>query len=149
MTRKQRKFVAALRDGVSFEEAAAIAGYTRAYAQRLMNEPEMIRAIEEPERKRPAEPVIPDEEEASPEKILESMIKDDLLDERVRISAVRAFHGIVRDRKPKGPPPPVIIDDIPCRICERRSERNAQPEGVQPAGEYEGPVSEPAWVDDA
>lgn len=110
MTRKQRKFISAMRDGLSLAEAAAIAGYTRDYAQRLLNEPSMIAAIEERPAEKPAKAAGRDD--SDPKKVLQEIISDPTGDEKVKIAAIRALTAIKREEQEPEFPAVTIIDDI-------------------------------------
>ncbi len=111
MTRKQRRFVDAIREGCGLEEAAERAGYGAAYAAKLMEEPAIRAAIDAPDQ---PEPTL----DKTPADMLRRLALDPEQDERVRITAARALYMQERDVKPK-PEPPVIIDDIPdCEECD-------------------------------
>ena len=111
LTRKQKAFVAAVREGMGLEEAAAKAGYGVEYAARLLEEPAIRAASDAPDREEP-------ERAQTPAEMLRGIAMDPTQDERVRITAARALYMQERDVKTP-PPPPVIIDDIPdCNECE-------------------------------
>lgn len=127
MTRKQRRLVSALRDGLPIEEAAAVAGYTQDYARRLIEEPSIRAAIDAPDPEpAPTVEAPPGGGMAlEPAEMLRSIISDPAQDTRVRITATRALAMVERDKEPEREAP-VFIDDVPdCEHCKgcRRPER--------------------------
>ena len=136
MTAKQRRFVAAIRQGEGLEDAAANVGYTIAYAQRLLNEPAIRAAIDAPDRPEPERPPLASPVEADPEQVLRDMISDGSLDERVRITAVRALASVTKPKEQASDI--VIIDDIPlCDDCDRAEEMRAIKSEIWMANEGE------------
>ena len=109
MTRKQRAFVEAVREGLGLEEAAARAGYGVEYAQRLLEEPAIKAAIDAPDLPEPVS-------DRTPEDMLRRVALDPTQDDRVKIAAARALYVQEREKKPVLDTKPVIIDDI--SICE-------------------------------
>lgn len=113
MTSKQRRLVEAVRDGLGLEEAAEKAGYGVAYAAKLLEEPAIRAAINAPDQPEPD----PDAPPPSPKEVLQQLIGDASIDNRVRITAVRALNQLERDEPPPPPQPPMVIDDLDCFQC--------------------------------
>ena len=117
MTRKRAFFVAQLAAGMEKEAAAASAGYGEAYARKLFDDPQTLKAVEQRreymQEVKAAQAARKSHKAAAqtPMEVLKSLAMDPLQDPRVRISAVRAMAGL-DDRRESMKDVVQIIDDI-------------------------------------
>ena len=124
---KRDRYLQALFDGATPEQAAAAAGYTPKYGRQLAGQADIRGALE---RRRQYEERRAAGERAAgtPAEILEEMAYDVMLDPRVRIQAIRVLHMLaLGDQEGKPAEPVTLVDDIPpvdaCRDCPHWGER--------------------------